>query len=381
MQCIMTKILFYKRNHVINSSGGAEKILITYANMLTKRGHKVILATRDDIEGETFFPLDKEVIFKHFRFKFSNYRRLIGKTFEKLGILDKFPNFNRELLISKMLKTYCDEVKPDVIIVCSIQELVDFVACADYDCPIIMMLHGYPAYYFKKGRMKLYSKCLQKLDAIQVLLPSYINAVPDIFRGKIKAIGNPVYKMEPKHENNKIIVYMARVIESKQQHLLIEAFNKIASKHPDWQVHMYGSLHDKKYVTLCKDLITKYKLEKQVFLLGETKDVANVLRKCEICAFPSEQEGFSLALTEAMASSIPAIGFNYCTAVNELIKDGINGYLAKDVDDFAEKLSLLISDEQLRNNMGAEARKISDEYSPEGIMQQWEDFIEEVIER
>ena len=374
----MVRILFYKRNHVINSSGGAEKILISYANMLTKRGHEVILATRDEVKGKTFFPLDTDVTFKQFDFSFSNYRRLIGKTFEKIGVLEKFPNFNREFLISNMIKKYCDEVKPDVIIVCSIQELVDFVAYADYDCPVIMMLHGYPTYYFKKGRMNLYSKCLNKVDAIQVLLPSYIEKVPQIFKGKIKAIGNPVYKMKAKQGCNNTIVYMARIVKSKQHHLLIEAFSKIAHKHPDWQVHLYGSQHDTKYVYKCKEMIKNLNLEKQVFFMGETKDVANVLQKCDICAFPSEQEGFSLALTEAMASSIPTIGFDYCTAINELIKDGINGFLAKDVDDFADKLDLLISDEKLRIKLGSEACKVSEEYSPESIMQQWEDFINEV---
>ena len=375
----MTKILFYKRNHVINSSGGAEKILISYANMLTKRGHEVILATRDEVKGETFFPLDKEVIFKQFDFKFSNLRRFVGKAFEKIGVLDKFPNYNRELLLSNMIKGYCDEVKPDVIVVCSIQELVDFVAYADYDCPVIMMLHGYPSYYFKKSRMKLYSKCLEKVDAIQVLLPSYIEKVPEVFKGKIKAISNPVYKMDAKQVCNNTIVYMARVVEDKQPHLLIEAFSKIANKHPDWKVQIYGSLHDKKYVAKCEELIKKYNLEKQLSFMGITKDVAKVLQQSDICAFPSAFEGFSLAQTEAMATGLPVVGFNYCPGVNELVKDGINGFLAKDVDDFADKLDTLISDEKLRTSMGEEARKVSDEYSPESIMQQWEDFIDEVI--
>ena len=144
------KILMYKRNHVINASGGAEKILITYANMLTKRGHEVILATRDEEKGETFFPLDKEVIFKHFDFSFPKYRRYVGNIFKKFGVLEKFPNFNRELLVSRMIKSYCNEVKPDVVIVCSIQELVDVVLYEDYNCPIIMMLHGEPSYYFRE---------------------------------------------------------------------------------------------------------------------------------------------------------------------------------------------------------------------------------------
>ena len=373
------KILMYKRNHVINASGGAEKILITYANMLTKRGHEVILATRDEEKGETFFPLDKEVIFKHFDFKFSKLRRFVGKNLEKIGLLDKFPNFNRELLVSRMIKSYCNEVKPDVVIVCSIQELVDVVLYENYNIPIIMMMHGEPSYYFKEKRMTVYKKALEKVDAVQVLLPSYINAVKKVYNGKIVAIGNPVYKIKEKIGDNKDIVYMARVNDTKRQHLLIEVFSKIASTHPDWRVLMYGTLKDKKYVTLCENLIKKYGLEEQVLFMGETKDVESVLQKCEICAFPSKFEGFSLAQTEAMAVGLPVIGFDYCPGVNELVKDGVNGFLVKDVDEFAKKLSLLISDEKLRSSMGNNARKVSEEYAPETIMQQWEDLMNNVV--
>ena len=374
------KILMYKRNHVINASGGAEKILITYSNMLTKRGHEVILATRDEEKGKTFFPLDKEVVFKHFDFSFPKYRRFVGNIFKKFGVLEKFPNFNRELLVSRMIKGYCNEVNPDVIVVCSIQELVDVVLYENYDIPVIMMLHGEPSYYFKKGRMNLYSKALEKVDAVQVLLPSYIDIAKRYIDKKIIAIGNPVYKLKEKQGNSKDIVYMARVNDVKRQHLLIEAFSKIADKHKDWRVLMYGTLKDKKYVALCEELIKKYGLEEQVLFMGETKEVEDVLRRSEICAFPSKFEGFSLAQTEAMAVGLPVIGFDYCPGVNELIKDGVNGFLVKDVDEFADKLNTLIEDENLRKNMGAEARKIAEKYAPDSIMQQWENLMNSVIE-
>ena len=142
---------------------------------------------------------------------------------------------------------------------------------------------------------------------------------------------------------------------------------------------MYGTLKDKKYVALCEELIKKYGLEEQVLLMRETKEVEEVLRRSEICAFPSKFEGFSLAQTEAMAVGLPVIGFDYCPGVNELVKDGVNGFLVKDVDEFADKLNTLIEDENLRKNMGAEARKIAEKYAPDSIMQQWEDLMNSVV--
>lgn len=44
-------------------------------------------------------------------------------------------------------------------------------------------------------------------------------------------------------------------------------------------------------------------------------------------AFPSAYEGFGLSLAEAMSMGLPAVGYKSCSAVNELIVDGKNGFV------------------------------------------------------
>jgi len=46
---------------------------------------------------------------------------------------------------------------------------------------------------------------------------------------------------------------------------------------------------------------------------------------------------------------------------SEIISDGINGYLAKDNDEWIEKISLLIENPELRKTIGTEARKTVEE--------------------
>lgn len=375
----MTKILLYKKNHIINSTGGAEKIMISYANEFTKRGYEVILATRDEKKGKLFFNIDKKVTFKHFDFSFSILRRFVGKTFEKIGLLKHFAYFNRELLVSKMLDNYCKEEKPDVIILCGTQELVDFAYKREYDCPIILMMHSHPKQYFKKKRIKLYNKYINQAQAVQVLMSSFAKALPDCYQGKIVTIGNPVYNVPTKNEKKEnIIIYIARISQSKQQHLLIEAFSQIANEHKDWQVHMYGAGEDN-YINECKKLISEKGLENQIYFLGTTNDVYSVLERAKICAFPSAFEGFALAMTEAMSKELPVVAFDYCTAVNEIIVNNENGFLVKDVNEYAKKLNLLITDEKLRTTLGQNAKKITETYSPDNIMNKWQTLINEVI--
>lgn len=121
-------------------------------------------------------------------------------------------------------------------------------------------------------------------------------------------------------------------------------------------------------------------MQNNVKLLGEIKDIPNKLNQVDIFAFPSANEGMPLALTEAMAAGLPAIGYKSCPSVNELIIDGYNGFLCDDgIDDFAEKLKILMSDAELRKKMGQNARESMKQFSPEKIWDQWEALINEVV--
>ena len=128
-------------------------------------------------------------------------------------------------------------------------------------------------------------------------------------------------------------------------------------------------------------MISRHKLSEQVFFGGATDNVLDVYNKAAIFAFPSAYEGFGLALTEAMSAGLPVIGYKNCPAVNELIKDGENGYLCEDgVNAFAQALDKLMSDEKLRKKMGKAAKEDMKQYDSEKIWDMWEKLIEQVAQ-
>ena len=128
-------------------------------------------------------------------------------------------------------------------------------------------------------------------------------------------------------------------------------------------------------------MISHYKLSEQAFFRGATDNVLDVYNKAAIFAFPSAYEGFPLALTEAMSAGLPAVGCKSCPAVNELIKDGENGFLCEDgVDAFAQALEKLISDEELRNKMGKAAKEDMKQYDSGKIWDMWEKLIKQVAQ-
>ena len=114
--------------------------------------------------------------------------------------------------------------------------------------------------------------------------------------------------------------------------------------------------------------------------MGETKNIINKLMDGDIFAFPSKFEGMPLALMDAMSVGLPAIGYKSCASVNELIINDFNGFLCDDgIDDFADKLKLLMSDADFRRKLGGNARESMRAFAPEKIWDKWEALINNVI--
>ena len=99
----------------------------------------------------------------------------------------------------------------------------------------------------------------------------------------------------------------------------------------------------------------------------------NLYRDASICAVTSAFEGFGLVITEAESLGVPVIAYDCPCGPKSIIRDGEDGFLISPGDrlDFANKLRLLIEDEDLRHTMGAKARINADRFSLDNVMQQW----------
>ena len=116
--------------------------------------------------------------------------------------------------------------------------------------------------------------------------------------------------------------------------------------------------------------------------MGTTHDVESVLRQGDIFVFPSAYEGFGLTIAEGMSVGLPAVAYASCPAVNELVHDGVDGFLVEDgVESLREKMELLMSDMDLRVKMGTAAHEAMKEYSDDKIWAAWEKLIQETVNR
>ena len=386
------KVLLADLHKFIGYSGGIENVFARMAKALFERGYEVSAVFADEkSEGEPFFAMPKEVALY-------NLYHLPGQPAVKPSALRKVlreairpfsraaaRNQNYQLLYQarKQMQYILDTVQPDIII--SFREptgrlLLDGVKTK---IPVISMLHSSPDEIFY-GIPDAEKRALEKSARIQVLMPSFVEKAKkyldyDQFVVIPNAVNIPHVTADVGAEKKiHTITCVGRLTgRTKRQHLLVDAFSKLATEFPDWQVELWGDTYDKPYVAAIKAKIKKEHLEERVHLCGTTKDLSPVWKKTNIFAFPSHHEGFGIALVEAMGAGIPAVGYKSCDAVSELIQDGKTGILCEDgADALANGLRKLMESEALRKQYGEMASLQAEVYSAEHVWEKWNQLIQ-----
>jgi len=168
---------------------------------------------------------------------------------------------------------------------------------------------------------------------------------------------------------NKRIIAVGSFTPAKGMDQLLHAFGRIAHKHLDWRLDIYGSGQD---YNLLLQLIAQYNLAKQVALHEPCANIAEKLLESSIYAFPSRSDGFGLVITEAMECGLPTVAMD-CECGPREIVTAQTGIVVpdKDIEAFAQALETLMTDEQLRCRMGRAAQEEVARFYPQHIMPQW----------
>ncbi|WP_158582128.1 glycosyltransferase family 4 protein [Parabacteroides sp. AF48-14] len=177
---------------------------------------------------------------------------------------------------------------------------------------------------------------------------------------------------------NKQVISVGRLTVQKGYDMLLEAWNKVVQKHPDWQLAIYGQGED--YAKL-QSIIQQYAIGDSVHIFPPTRDIADKYLNASIYVMSSRYEGFPMVLPEAMACGLPCVSFAAPCGPSEIISQGEDGFITPvgDIQALSEKLSLLMGDEPLRCRMGEKARSNIMRYSVEQVMGQWENLFNKLL--
>ena len=168
----------------------------------------------------------------------------------------------------------------------------------------------------------------------------------------------------------KRIISIGRYAYQKGYDLLLRAWAEIEKDYPDWQLTIYG-------------MGNQYPLRSQMRILGidpdrcllngPVNDVIKEYLNSSLFVLPSRFEGFGLVIIEAMSCGVPVVAFNCPMGPDEIISDGEDGFLVPvgDIHALADKLQILMQDNELRMKFSETAYRNSGRYHLDKISNQW----------
>ncbi|MBR3079597.1 MAG: glycosyltransferase [Prevotella sp.] len=191
-------------------------------------------------------------------------------------------------------------------------------------------------------------------------------------------IPNPINNNLPapiygKCNRRPVIVTASRLNKQKNLGMLIEAFSRISSKHPEYTVEIFGRGDEKENL---KRRAKELSVADKVIFKGFSSNIYENIKDCSIYVCSSDYEGISNALLEALGLGLPTISTDCPVGGSKLlIENDVNGILVDvgDVDALSAQLDRLIDNPDLAEKLSGNAVGVRDKYTAERIAQMWLD--------
>lgn len=385
MRILQSRILFHEKNRRnipmqkiafhLNSlqQGGAERVVSNLANRFAKEGYEVVIAT--EWYGTDEFALDQKVRRVH------------------VGLTKEDENRSR---ISKMLRRiwylrrFMKKEKPDVVVAFTRGVLYRALAAGiGTGIPVVISVRTDPVGHYDKKADKLRipllfphaAGCVFQTEGAKAFFAPYLQENSRIILNPL----NPKYVGIPEPAvRTKDVVQSGRLVDFKNQPMLIRAFLKVHEKHPDYALKIYGPDSKDGTKEILESIIHENHAEDFVKLMGGSNTLEKDLADAALYAFSSDWEGLPNALMEAMALGLPVVSTDCpCGGPKTLIEDGVNGLLVPIMDEKAmtDGILRLIEDRELAERLGREARKISERANEDAVFEQWQTYLQECCKK
>ena len=353
--------------------GGIERVLVDKMNYFANMcGYDVYMLTTDQGDHIVPYHLEDHVHLEdlgiqfHMQYRYSGFRRL-------------WDRWQRIRLFKKRLSERIRVIHPDVI-VCTTADPVYSIAKVKGEIPLVVESHSICSRTMGGNaiRQRLVAKLLLrglKHSTCIVALTENDAIEWRKYHPHVEVVPNIVHLNEGKIASleNKRVIWVGRFENQKRPLDIIKIWQIVYPKFPEWHLDIYGEGEQRQEL---EDVAMT--LNMNIHIHQPTELIFDAYRKSSVLVSTSLFEPFGLVMPEAMSCGMPVVAYNCPYGPAEIIKDGYDGFLVTcyDVDDFAEKLCMLIDNEPLRKIMGQNAIQSTLRFRKEKIIPQWINLFE-----
>ena len=368
------------------SSGGTEKMLSEKASYLVDVfGYDVTIISCTQIAGQAnTFPLSQNV--KQINLAIPYYRQYHYGYPKRLLV-----KWETNQALKKLLTKTIHQIDPDIVIGVArfAADIVTTIKCRAkkiIEChearPFIMAdMEGNRALvsrlYTNLILKKRYFRMIERHADVVVTLTEgdshlwkkarHLEVIPNFSTMAVSRMAD--YK-------NKRVIAVGRLSAEKGYDRLLKIWKRVSPQHQDWSLEFFG---DGKLHHMLTNMIHDLQLL-NVTINPPTPHISEEYSKSAICVMTSHFEGFPLVLLEAIRHGLPCIAFDCPFGPASIIKDGICGYLIEEnsIEQYAQKLSLLMDQEDIWKSLSKEAIKRGEDFSVETVMNRWRQLFEDL---
>ena len=352
-------------NACINQIGGIERVTLDIAGHLADKGFEIaILSFAKNPNAQESFSIHPKIHTEY--------------------ILNKWKHICFAPFYAACFRKAVKKINPDVIVYVDTMLFIfidPFLKGVCRNAKKIAWEHF--SWILSKGKKKIRpisrKMAVRKADAVVFLTEEdkqYLENHVTKKKAKLLVIPNVVRTdligkrdLKPVLNRPKQVLFIGRLVRQKQVPELIDIWNRIEKQHSDWKLIIVGDGVER---GLVEEKIQNYGLE-NVQLEGKQREIHFYCESSQILILASRFEGLPLVLIEGLQFGLTEVSFDCPCGPKEIIENEKNGYIIDNFDQnaFAQRLSELMENDNLRVQFSECSLELAKNYLPEKIIPQW----------
>ena len=367
----------------VYNPGGMERVLLNKVRWLSERdGYEVAVVTTDQQGRPPFYAFPEKVRMTDLGINYSldNGRAPIAK------ILSYFRKRRQH---RKALTELLHREKADILVSLYPSES-SFIPSIRDGSRKVLELHYCKFFRLQYGRSGLLGLAdrfrtrqdegiVRRFDRFVVLTredAGYWGALPNL-----QVIPNAALQLpDVRHDDtSRRVIAVGRLDYQKGFDRLLQAWALLPEDlRADWRLDIFGQ---GEWEPMLRQMTTDLGITGSARINRPTTQIFQEYAASAFLVMSSHYEGFPMVLIEAMACGAPGVCFDFKCGPKDIIRNGENGLIVPegDIPALARAMERLMRDDALRAQMSARAREVTDIYSEENVMKQWEKCFQDLL--